>query len=224
MSFANTISLLFREPKGVIGDVTFDAVLSESHDLQNDVTEHPVEPGSGIGSAADAGQPSSVSDNVRRKADVITITGVISNTPASGPGSFLGIPLVRGIAGLASARTLDQAIEVENSIASKGFNDLVAIRDEGRLVDVLTKFKKYKNMVITSLSVNQDSTTGSALSCSVTLKEIRLVESVLVPLPPQPKLNRAKKQVSKGTQPPQKPDATKALSGKEFIDQFIWRP
>lgn len=223
MSFAGAISLLFKEPKGTIDVIVFDAVLSESHDLQNDVTDHPVEPGSGIAAAADAGRPASVSDNVRRKPDVITISGIVSNTPANGPGAFLGVPLVRGVIGVGASvasgtNILDAVADVENSIASKAFDSLVALRDEGRLVEVVTKFKKYKNMVITSLNVNQDVSIGNCLSCTVTLREVRLVQSVFVNIPVAPKISRAKKSVSKGNQPGNTPTTAKEDKGRSILD------
>lgn len=222
MSFASAIALLFKEPKGKIGTVRFDAVLVENHDLQNEVTDHPVEPGSGLAAAADVGKPASVSDNVRRKPDVITITGVVTNTPSSGPAAIIGVPLVRGIVGVGKSiasggNVLDSILDAENSLASEAFNTLSDIRDNGSLVLVTTKFKDYKNMVITSLSVNQSSTTGSALWCTVTLKEVRLVKSVFVNIPVAPKVNRAKKPVSKGTQSGAAPDATKKEAGKESM-------
>ncbi len=65
-----------KVPQHVVwGGIWVDCSVSESHVADSEVTSHPVEDGQ------------AVTDNVRPKADLITLEGVISNTPIEVPQS-----------------------------------------------------------------------------------------------------------------------------------------
>ena len=62
-------TLIFKYPNAKIGALELDASVSEGHDGEVEVTEHPVEVGA------------NVSDHARIKPDTLTMEGVISATP-----------------------------------------------------------------------------------------------------------------------------------------------
>lgn len=66
-------TLIFQTQRSRIGSLELDATLSENHQTDNDVTEHPVESGGNI------------ADHVRPKSDVLTLTGFVSDTPVGRP-------------------------------------------------------------------------------------------------------------------------------------------
>jgi hypothetical protein len=66
------VTLLFQQTTVELGSLTLDASLSESHQKDAEVTEHPVELGADI------------SDHFRPKQDQLQIEGVVSNTPLRG--------------------------------------------------------------------------------------------------------------------------------------------
>lgn len=65
-----TISVLFGSRKaGRIGELQLDATLRETHSVQNEVTQFPVE------------DKSDVSDNIRLLPDRVDINGLVTNSP-----------------------------------------------------------------------------------------------------------------------------------------------
>lgn len=62
-------TLLFKYPNAAIGALELDASVTEGHEGEVEVTEHPVEVGA------------NVSDHARIKPDTLTLEGVISATP-----------------------------------------------------------------------------------------------------------------------------------------------
>lgn len=68
-----TANLLFPVAQSSIDVLTLDCTLSESHQNEVEVTEHPVEKGSNI------------ADHKRPKPRVVTLDGAVTNTPLAGP-------------------------------------------------------------------------------------------------------------------------------------------
>jgi hypothetical protein len=67
-----------KQKRLYIGDIPVDAVLSETHQGDADVTEHPVEKGG------------AVADHVRAKALTFTVEGIITNVPKDDDDQFDG--------------------------------------------------------------------------------------------------------------------------------------
>lgn len=65
------ISMLFQDKKSAIGEIVFDAAISECHNFAAKATTHPIEDGS------------SISDHVHTEPVTIQIDGIITNTPTS---------------------------------------------------------------------------------------------------------------------------------------------
>lgn len=164
--------------------LTIDCTLSETIEMEAEVSEFEVEAGSNI------------TDNRRTKPVEISIAGVISDTPidksliaealrlAAGP---LNIPIdaLGALKGLGSAAA---------SISSQAFYKLQSLFEFGSLASddgtftVLTSFRSYDRMTIKSLRFARDAKTGKALAFTCTLKEIRTVATSTTALPSLPML------------------------------------
>lgn len=135
----------------LIGDVTVDCSISETHSRQADITEHPVEKGSDI------------SDNYRAKPRQVQITGMVSSTPIQT--GFPGQSLVSAVGSIISGDD-----PVQN--AWKTFNAYI---DDGELISIFTSLQEYKDVGLSDLSTTRDAKTGQVLSFSITAKQIRIV-------------------------------------------------
>lgn len=149
-----SITLLYKETKTRLGSVTLDASVSETHQADVDVTEHPVE----IGSA--------IADHIRPKPETVVIEGLISNTPMPDANAATSVLESNGF------RYASRSTQ-EGSRAGQGYADLVALKDAGSLISVVTGLRTYDNMAITSLSVPRTPQTGQALRFTCALKQVR---------------------------------------------------
>lgn len=126
-----------------------DAAAQEEHSFDSEVTEYPVEKGADI------------ADHVRSRPIVVTIEGIVSDTPL---GSLrerriteFGDPLVAG------------------DVSEGMFAKLQKIRDAREPVTIVTSLRKYDNMVLQSISIPRDATTGDALRFRAQFIQIVLV-------------------------------------------------
>lgn len=103
-------------------------------------------------------QGADISDHARPKQKQLVLDCFLTDTPLPGndvlhPGHFQ------------QWRSIDSLHSLGN------------LRDKGSLVVVVTELKTYQNMVITSLTVPVDAKTGDGIRFSLTLRELRIVES-----------------------------------------------
>lgn len=92
-----------------------------------------------------------VSDHIRAKPRTVTIDGTITNTPIAGvPGG---------------------------GRAADAFRQLEELAETGRVVTIRTNLRTYDSMVLSSLTVPRDRTTGAALAFSATFQAIRSVQN-----------------------------------------------
>lgn len=223
------VQILWEEDNGQSYHMTIDATVSEQHQLDSEVTDHPVEKGVNL------------SDHVRALPDTLTLNGVISNTPIFLPpdfaedanfeivkveqrpptlGSTIGRPIP--IAGaLLSGVTLpipQQELQVigfdtvfNRDVAC--YNALRKIRDDGTLVSLVTTLHSYASMALQSVQILRDAKSGSALTLTITAKQIRVgsTEEVDVPAIPTQKVSTGRKvPAAPATEPP--PDSESVLS------------
>lgn len=165
VSMATATAFMTRQP-AAIDAVVLDCSINETHALENEVTDHPVENGADI------------TDHVRPKPDVITIEGLVSNTPMTHAQRTRMINQL-GIT-LSSASDADYLIGVPG-YAEAAFAALRALRDNGTLFTVQTSLYTYNNMVMVSLTVPRNKDIGDALRFTCQCKSIRLVSNQLVP-------------------------------------------
>jgi hypothetical protein len=141
--------------------VELDAVLSETHASEVEVTEHPVERGA------------NVSDHARVKPEQVTLEGLVSNTPVN-RGATRRVLTANGVDFASNAET--DAPAGAAGFAEAAYGKLREIKDARQLVTVATELRTYKNMVMTSLSVPRNARVGDALQFTAVFKEVRLAE------------------------------------------------
>lgn len=152
--------LIFGITKASVGAVQFDAVVSETHIEEAEITDHPIE-------GADE-----VSDNIRRKPDSIQINGIVTNTP------------IAILASLTAPSPLTTSIRPSfGDRVGDAYAELRRIKNTGTLVDVVTTLREYSNMAITSLSTTRDKDTGNVLNCIVSLREMQITSTLASNLP-----------------------------------------
>lgn len=138
-----------KKTQVLINGYVIDVTTSEEHTFDSDVTEYPVEQGGDI------------TDNVRPKPIIVTLEGVVSDTP------------IGAIATLRDSQGDNGQVDFlpsEDALAT-----LLAIRDAREPVSITTTLKSFDNMVMTGLSVPRDATTGAALRFSATFQQVIFV-------------------------------------------------
>lgn len=144
----------------LIGNVILDATLSEMHRKTNNITSHPIEEGA------------NVTDHIQQLPDEIELVGMVSDFPV-----YWG-------ASLTARSPIVNDPELGRVFRSKkAYLELERIMADGELVDVVTTFKTYENMAITSLTVPKDAGSGNDARMTISLKEVVRVESKEVAAP-----------------------------------------
>ncbi|MBA3841174.1 MAG: hypothetical protein H0X39_00885 [Actinobacteria bacterium] len=152
----------------LIGGYQIDASISESHQFESTVTEFPVEQGSAI------------SDNIVPKSIMVTIEGIVSDTPI-GPIATLRnqqaassdfLPFSDPKAALEAVKGSTFMPSVDARTA------LLAIRDARQPITISTSIRTYENMALQTLEIPVDASTGAAFRFSATFKQIIIVTNV----------------------------------------------
>jgi hypothetical protein len=132
------------------------------------------------------------------------IGDLISGKPAYKAQGLMSTP--GRYAGLAKASVLRMS-------KANVVKDVVSLLDDWRLEGVVgkvvTSWKTYESVVITSVEIKRSATTGDAATIAIRLQEIRLVESRITTAP-MPTETRGKVAVAKGRQTPSEVSPTKA--------------
>ena len=162
-----------------IDDFEIDATISETHQFDSDVTDHPVESGA------------DVTDNVRVKPIIVTINGIVRDSPL-GEMASVRQNLGPGVGNLPS----------DDFIAK-----VLGIRDAREPVSISTTLQTYDDMVLQSLTVPRDSKTGRAAVFTAVFKQVIFVKTdrslVRVATPPaQGKTNLGNKASIAKPEPP----------------------
>lgn len=107
---------------------------------------------------------SSISDHAQKQPDVVTLRGVVSSTP-------LRIVSLDALTGDARPRAAFEVLE--------------ELQNSKELVRIVTDLKTYDNMALTTLAAPRRQDTTNALFFTATFRELRLVSSQIVQLPPE---------------------------------------
>jgi hypothetical protein len=137
-----------------IGDLVLDAALAHTLQADADVTDHPVEKGS------------AVTDHYRPKPRQVQVDGIVTDTPVS----------------LAERRALAGSKVKARTRAVDAIALLTRIRDEGQLCTISDSRYLYQNMLLFTLSVPRDPSTGEAARFSAAFREIVVVQTSTVQL------------------------------------------
>jgi Dit-like tail protein len=235
-----SISIIWTDDAGAVVSCMFDVDEQETHDLQNVVTEHPVETGSDI------------SDNVRPQLRRFTVEGFVTDSPVlSNPGIFnssafvsleLQVPeypfllsetaIIRaGIGAIGGAlfgkpgKPRATLLKLDRSTDSQSrkkaiFDALDDARTNARLCRVFTKLFTYTNMVIEQITVTRAPDDGNGATFTVTLKEVQFVSSDVVDAPEPAEISGAVKNAS-GSKNTSDDDAKKAALKDSLLSQGL---
>ena len=138
------------------GSLEFDAIDSEVHDWQRDVTQNPVE------------NSSPIADHIIERPRNLTVTGMISNAPVSGSSVF--------ISGLVSSNA--------EELVSQAFSKLDDLYKSKALLTIYTRYATYENMVITSINIPRAPDNGDSIVFTVQATQVRIVSTSTTQLPP----------------------------------------
>lgn len=144
-------TFLREEPEAVF---TADVAIQINPRLSSTVTRHPVENGA------------DVTDHIHLEPEVLSIEGLQTDTPS-------GIEALLIVPGL-----LDRFASVPRSI--EAWDTLRGLRDNKRILDVLTSLEVFTDMAITSISAPMTAQVGRALRFSLTLEKVRFVSTATV--------------------------------------------
>ena len=132
-----------------IDGIEFDALLDQSRDYEADVPEYPTEKGF------------SVSDTIVLKAETISMTLYVTDTPVTWKNRF----------GSGAGRVESIIKRLEQLYFAK------------KVFTVVTSDAVYDNMVLTSMSIAKSSDVGYAREIPISLKKIIVTESNTVTIP-----------------------------------------
>lgn len=137
-----------KQPVSIDG-IEFDALLDQSRDYEADVPEYPTEKGF------------SVSDTIVLKAETISMTLYVTDTPVTWKNRF----------GSGGGRVESVIKRLEQLYFSK------------KVFTVVTSDAVFDNMVLTSMSIAKSSDVGYAREIPISLKKIIVTESNTVTIP-----------------------------------------
>lgn len=195
--------LTWLDDAGATVTAIFDIDEQETHDLQNVITEHPVE------------ESQDVSDNVRPQLDRFTLQGYVTDTPLYSNravvednqdfGAYVDIelqipdyPIQISEAGLIAAgvgalkgaifgkpKTKATLLKFSNFKSRKRamFDLFKDVRDSARLCRVVTSLHEYDNMVLEQMTVTRAPIDGNGAVFSISVKQIEFVTSETVDSP-----------------------------------------
>lgn len=159
------IVLLFKKTNVTLGAITLDASLRETHKADVETTDYPVETGVDI------------TDHARPKPRLLTIEGVVTNTPLTQDASITN-DLVDST-GTVIGNFTSQG-EIQPGLAEKAYADLIDLYLNGTLITVTTALAVYPSMLLTTLEVPRDAHSGQALFFTATFKQVTLAQSQVV--------------------------------------------
>lgn len=154
--------------------MTFDCVVSEKHDTSSTITKHPVEDGF------------EVTDHIKRQPRKLVLDTITSNHPitimASAVGALnaaTGGLLDKATFGIGASKSIKMGSKLLTGSKDRSvdvYHTLEMIQENRIPLTVNTHIFNYKNMIITSLSVNRDSKSVESLPASITFEEIRVTD------------------------------------------------
>lgn len=140
--------------------VEFDASVSESHNDESEITDHPIEMGS------------DVTDHFRKLPITLTLELKVTNTPVV----FLA-------SALSNSPVLTDVVRPCFDRVEAAYAKLREFQESGVLVDVVTSLRSYSNMAILSIAVPRDKDIGNELAVTLTLREVKIANSLSVDVP-----------------------------------------
>ena len=162
------LTLLFGRPRKAIGALTVDAFLREGHSRSRDATSHP----------SDDNSP--FSDATIRNPDVVTVDGILSDTPLLGASVASFQEFFGGLPGRTIFNGTDSGVIVDGTLqVLRPSREKWALLDEihraGEPVTLVTGLKVYPDMMLTRLDCDRTKPSRD-LPFSASFQEYRTAE------------------------------------------------
>lgn len=169
------VTLFWVPTKAQIASIVLDASIKEIHHSEVDSTDSPVEQGV------------DVTDHLRAKPDVVTITGMVTNFPLDA-GKGLTPESISASTSQGTESFSNQSLaQWVPGTAETAYQDLLLLKGSASLVTVITGLRVYTNMALKSLDVPRDASIGESLQFTATFKEIQIVQNQTVQIARGPK-------------------------------------
>ena len=200
MAFEN----LFIRTQKAIGGIQLDAVISESHTNEVSLTSNPVELGAEI------------TDHAVVQPKRLNIVAQVSDTPMGLAAFGQIVDLVTGLFGTSTTDNITRS--------NAAYNAIVQLQEAREPIELQTKLKRYPDMIITNVSVQQDKNTSRIVRMSIDVQQVIITQSEIVQLSEdQLRAGSAKEQASPAEKPGRKeavepPAATNKSVLKTLID------
>lgn len=144
--------------KGVV-ELPFDLLVEESHTLEFEASDHPVENGAVI------------TDHVTQRLRTCTVTGLFTNHPMERDGGFSG----SDVDSFQNTEITEDGTELDHPRARDDmFAKLEELACERKPVRLVTTLKVYPEMIITSLPVKRTAEDGESVKFTMTLREFKV--------------------------------------------------
>lgn len=170
----------------LIAGYPIDCAVTESHVVDNEVTEHPVEKGADI------------ADHVRARPVSVTLDGIVTDTPIGVIANQRG---ERSVTGRLVNKPSDEARAL-----------LIQIRNKREPVSIETSLGGYTNMMLERLEFPRAADDGDSLRFRATFKQVTLVTNARTVVRVSSAQPRAAKKIDRGnkatatvTQAPESP-------------------
>jgi hypothetical protein len=201
--------LLNKKTPGKIGYFELDATVRETHEYVNTITEFPLEKGF------------NASDHVIRSPERLTIEGFVTNSPV--PHS---ISSLRSI--IDRSDRVNTALEAFLDMA--GFDpagkEVSEVTGSGKIpqfIEVITGLRKYKNMVITKLTIPRDKDTGTnSMRFNIELRHMIIVSSSTVLIENTSNLNGKAPNIEKQAPKTENKNVQTTTSAKEQAQSWLF--
>lgn len=201
------LALLLGQPqfRSTIGVLEIDATPSKTHEMTSQITKNPIEDGSDI------------TDNVRIENNILNMECIISESPLSLLGSafntFTGA-VTSSVGELSSGFAAQLSTAAGSSIAGiiasrnnedrlfpeKAFQYLEELRERRIPFTVVTRLKRYENMLIARLTVPEEVDLGRSLKFQATFEQVQIARTRTLQLPERQTQTGATKKQDTGKQ------------------------
>ncbi len=162
MAFEN---LLIRSNKQ-IGDITLDAVISETTSSTVRITKNPVELGADI------------NDHAIIEPKEYTLEGVVTDSPLFGLGVISNIGNTFTQSGFFGSSSEDSRTRSQSA-----YDALIALQEAREPINIQTGLKQYNNMLISNISVTQNKDNSKAIFFTAKITEIIIASTKEIDFP-----------------------------------------
>lgn len=147
-------SLFVKKDGYLVATIPMDILVNESHTMQSEVAQQPIESGSII------------TTHIRNKLRTGSLTGLISNWSLRSPSTLAMSGAVFG--GAKEAQAVNRVRET--------YNLLVDLWEKKQRIRIVTTLWEYFDVAITSIEASRDGESGDAQEFTITFQELNVIK------------------------------------------------